>query len=282
MATYTHSWDRSQRDLSRRFLTGLVTALSFTLVAYEWRSGTHVSFLKTTLADEEHVVEDLPVNFTIKRDLIPSDSKVRTTASTGRIVASEPVAVPTLSPQANIQPDPTGGPEPLVTGPERLPDEVVDPGPRLWDGVEQRPYFATCLEEDRRDLDACTEARIDAHLQKHFRVPREMRREEFTVITMEVTASGGHRQVDMRPRAECGRESRDRTGHPVIADVHAGDPERPCSARDPSASLSGAEDLSDRTQRHAVRPPSTGRLTPLMYPPEGPHRKATALAISPA
>lgn len=190
MATYTHSWDRSQRDLSRRFLTGLVTALSFTLVAYEWRSGTHVSFLKTTLADEEHVVEDLPVNFTIKRDLIPSDSKVRTTASTGRIVASEPVAVPTLSPQANIQPDPTGGPEPLVTGPERLPDEVVDPGPRLWDGVEQRPYFATCLEEDRRDLDACTEARIDAHLQKHFRVPREMRREEFTVITMEVTASG--------------------------------------------------------------------------------------------
>jgi hypothetical protein len=41
------------------------------------------------------------------------------------------------------------------------------------------------------DLDACTEERIDAHLQRHFRVPSDMReREEFTVITMEVTSTG--------------------------------------------------------------------------------------------
>jgi hypothetical protein len=191
MSTLTHTWDRAHRDLGRRFLTGLTVALSFTLVAYEWRSGTSGQVLLHSLPDEDHVAEDLPLNFVIKAEPSPTKVKTRYAANAGPIVPVEPMVVEPSSLQASTVPSPPHGQEPSVIGTERLPDEPIDPGPQLWDGVEQRPYFADCLRGARMDLDACTEERIDAHLQRHFRVPSDMRkREEFTVITMEVTSTG--------------------------------------------------------------------------------------------
>jgi protein TonB len=200
MSRPAHPWTRARRNAGRRFLIGTSVALSLTLVAFEWRSEGHRLTLPPELEDVEPPIEYPPVVI-IKQETAAAKPEVqRRRPNAGIIVAVDPTPVVDPGP---VPPEPGTGPavDPLpMPGSSLRPEEVVEPGPRPWDGVEQRPYFKECLTRSANDLDGCTEARIDAHLQRHFRVPQSVRRDEFTVITLEIDATGNIGRLVCAPK----------------------------------------------------------------------------------
>jgi hypothetical protein len=190
MSRPEHPWTRARRNAGRRFLIGTSVALSLTLVAFEWRSEGHRLTLPPELGDDGPPIEYPPVVIIEQESASAKPEVQRRRQNAGVIVPGDPTPVVEPGPAATEPaPVPTVDPLPLP-GSSLRPEEVVDPGPRPWDGVEQRPYFKECLTRSAHDLDGCTEERIDAHLQRHFRVPQGVRRDEFTVITLEIDATG--------------------------------------------------------------------------------------------
>jgi len=199
MSRHAHPWTSARRNAGRRFLLGISVALSLTLVAFEWRSEGHRLTLPPELADDGTEVEYPPVVIIKQETPVFKPEVQRRRPNAGIIVAVDitPVVDPGPAPP---EPGPDAAVDPLpLPGSSLRPDEVVEPGPRPWDGVEQRPYFKECLTRSANDLDGCTEARIDVHLQRHFRVPQS-RRDEFTVITLEIDATGHIGRLVCAPR----------------------------------------------------------------------------------
>ena len=200
MSRPAHPWTRARRNAGHRFLIGTSVALSLTLVAFEWRRGGHRLTLPPELEDHGTEMEYPPVVIIKKESQSVMPEVQRRRQNVGIIVAGDPTPVVEPGPPAT---GPVTGPavDPLpLPGSSLRPEEVVEPGPRPWDGVEQRPYFKDCLTRSDHDLDGCTEARIDAHLQRHFRVPQSVRRDEFTVITLEIDATGNIGRLVCAPR----------------------------------------------------------------------------------
>jgi hypothetical protein len=192
MRTPAHSWQNQHRQAFRRFALGGTAALSLTLVAFEWRSDTAVYRLPDELNDDRWLENELPPVVIIKAE----DRAAARPHQQGRVVAtSQPVASdPIVEPFTEPPVDVIAAPGPSETGPAATrgllaADSVVD-GPAIWTGVERQPYFMDCLEGGLGQLTDCTEARIDAHLQRHFRVPAQLRSEEFTVVNLEIRTDG--------------------------------------------------------------------------------------------
>ena len=174
---------------AERFLIGLLASLAIAIILFEWR-GSRASFdpLSEDLPLEDAV--EYPQPFVIQA--MPAGaafSEVKRTKGSIIVPGDPPVApVDPVGPDPMPGPGPDPGPAfPLVN---LSPPDTADNRPFLWNGVEQRPYMKDCLERGRKDLDDCTEARIDAHLKRHFRIPEGLRREEFTVVTFEIDATG--------------------------------------------------------------------------------------------
>lgn len=185
----------------------MLAALSLLLVAFEWRSDPTTTVPECRFPLElEDDYQPMPI---VLHQRAPAPKpitkeRIRTSAS---VVVGEPTG-----PLAIGGPAPDPGPadpmvDPVVVKNMTL-SEPIDPGPMPWDGVEQRPYFRSCLEVPRTEIDACTEAGIDRHLQKHFRVPAGMRGADFTVVTFVIEADGAVGRIACvpKPREEIRQE----------------------------------------------------------------------------
>ena len=203
-----HREDRStdQGSALRRLSVGMLAALSLLLVAFEWRSGSSELRPMVRELGLEDSYDPLPIVLQRKTPAQKAIARERIRTSTAVVVGepTEPLAV------GNPATDP--GPTDPVTDPVAFrnmnPPEVPDPGPMPWTGVEQRPYFLSCLDLPRAEIDACTEDGIDRHLQQKFRVPPGMRGEEFTVVTFVIDANGAIGRIACvpKPREEVRQE----------------------------------------------------------------------------
>lgn len=201
MHTPAHSWQIQHRQAFRRFALGGTAALSLTLVAFEWRSDTAVYRLPDELNDDRWLENELPPVVIIQAEerAAPKPRHLGRVVATSEPVVTEPILEPFTEPPIDViaatGPSETG---PAATRGLLAADSVVD-GPAIWTGVERQPYFMDCLEGGLGQLTGCTEARIDAHLQRHFRVPEQLRRQEFTVVNLEVRKDGQIGRIHCAP-----------------------------------------------------------------------------------
>jgi protein TonB len=201
MRTPAHSWQTQYRQSFRRFALGGSAALSLTLVAFEWRSDIAMYRIPDGLDEEPWLEDELPPVVIIQAE----ERAAAKPRQLGRVVAtSEPVATdPIVEPMIEPVLDGTSTSPASDTAPGSsralLASDSVDAGPTIWNFVERQPYFMDCLEGGLEQLTGCTEARIDAHLQRHFRVPEQLRREEFTVVNLEVRKDGQIGRIHCAP-----------------------------------------------------------------------------------
>lgn len=197
-----HHGRRTAADgFGRRFSIGLSIALACVLVAFEWRTvGRPNGGPAPALPDEGIETERLPV--VIIHDDRPHAETRKQRQAGGQLVPADPVAQDegdeASADHGAAEP---GGEDPGAEGPPGLnPDEAIESGPFPWMGVEQRPYFKSCLDARREGLDACTERIIDQHLKRHFVVPAAMRREERTTVSVLIDAQGRIAEVVCAPK----------------------------------------------------------------------------------
>jgi hypothetical protein len=199
MRSTEHSWKKARKPFGQRFFFGLMVAGTLSLVAFEWKSPREELKIITGLPDEGLEPEVLPVVILEKPKAAAPAKKTRST----QVVVGEqdPVVVP--SPESTPEPEPGPGTEPTPDPDPRslLPPETVDPGPVLWGNVKGvRPYFMDCLKRNHEDLEPCTEARIDAHLQRHMRIPASVRGQVRTTVTFEIDAKGRIGKIVCAPK----------------------------------------------------------------------------------
>jgi hypothetical protein len=201
MAQQQHSWKTVHEQTARRFSFGLLAALSLTLVAFEWRAGD----APVRYVYEDDDAFDPPMEYPrviiIERKTapLPPAPKPRTRSNT--IGIGDP---PTVIETGPTDPGPEGPelPEgPLTPATELNSPETVETNmPMGWDMVGVRPYFMECLERSGKTRDACTESRIEKHLQRRFKVPPGIRGPLRTVITFEIDKQGRIGRLVCTPR----------------------------------------------------------------------------------
>lgn len=201
MTTPLQQWRRTDSAAGRRFGIGLLAALALVLVAFEWRSAEPEIAVVTWLDLEQPIEQETMLMFR-KPDPVKERPRARQ-RSNGPVVPVD---------------DPLPDDPPLVDDPE--PDSVHgsgtatdstsrenlsppdDAGPMVipWSkGREDMPYFVDCTGNKRMDLATCTEARIQRHLDRYFRVPPALKGEEFTVVSFEIDAEGRIGRLVCRP-----------------------------------------------------------------------------------
>lgn len=201
MAQQQHSWKTVYRQTTRRFTFGLLAALSLTLVAFEWRGGDAPP-VRIPLGDDGEFdpPEELPRVIIIERQTAPPAPKPRTRSNIIEIAEPEPITEVI----DHVDPGPEGPelPEgPLTPATELNSPETVETNmPMGWDMVGVRPYFMECLERSGKTRDACTESRIEKHLQRRFKVPPGIRGPLRTVITFEIDKQGRIGRLVCTPR----------------------------------------------------------------------------------
>lgn len=199
MALRPHSWNTAHRQTARRFTFGLLAALSLTLVAFEWQGGDAPLLRSNALNDEGFdPPTEQPRVIIIERQQIarPPAPKVRRAAQLIEIGEPDPIEV-----SAATDPGPEGPEGPMVAAGDLLGPEVVEPAlPLGWDMVGVRPYFAECLTPSSEARNACTEARIEQHLQRRFKLPRGVRGPVRTMVTFEIDTQGRIGRLVCTPR----------------------------------------------------------------------------------
>lgn len=191
MRKQQHHWRAVAHQHGRRFGIGLSLALAFVLVAFEWRSAPGLAErpVPELIIDDDAL--ELPPVVILKKNEAGADMLLKLKKRAAVVVPGpEPVPHPDPQPDPGKPGEPVPEPGPPDPGP-LLPDESVEPGPMPWSGVEQRPYFRSCLDSRREDVDECTERIIDQHLKRHFVVPENMRREERTTVSIVINKDGG-------------------------------------------------------------------------------------------
>ena len=172
------------------------------MVAFEWSSPRTELVISTRLPDEGMEPEVLPVVILEKARAAAPVDKARST----QVVVGEPdpVVVPDPDPSPDPGPDPGPITDPAPDPDPRslLPPEPVTPGPVFWANVGVRPYFMDCLKRDPASLEPCTEARIDAHLQRNLRIPASVRGQVRTTVTFEIDATGHIGKVVCAPKVD--------------------------------------------------------------------------------
>jgi hypothetical protein len=202
MAQQPHSWKTVHKQTARRFSFGLLAALSLTLVAFEWRGGDPPPKHTGCVFDEpfDPPMEHPPVIVILRESApLPPAPKPRTRSNT--IEIGEPGPVTKVKPS---EPGPVGPatPEGQLVPAETLnkPETIEAALPVGWDMVGVRPYFMECLERSGKTRDACTESRIEKHLQRRFKVPPGIRGPLRTVITFEIDTQGRIGRLVCTPR----------------------------------------------------------------------------------
>lgn len=198
MAHQPHSWHATARTAGRRFAFGLLTSLSLTLVAFEWKSTGPRPIEPTWGSDEIEPPIELPTVFIIEKAKANTAPKPKQRRPAVTVDPSRPepvVTEPTVDPGPTT-PEPSGS-EPAALMPPETPDPIV---PLHISAVGVRPYFVDCLKRSSRDRDECTETRIQQHLQRKFRIPEGVRGTVRTTITFEIDTEGGIGRIICTPR----------------------------------------------------------------------------------
>jgi len=200
MARTTHSWNTTHAAFGRRFTFGLVVAMALSLVAFEWQGQKR----EVILPYEPLPMED---DMEFPRVIVLAKEPSATLPAAKRRVAHGAI-VPSAEPLTPVDPAPplVGSAEPGEPAPE--PGEVTtlpsrDEGPPetfFMANVGVRPYFMECLKEGVNALDACTEARIQRHLERRFKIPASIRGEVRTTVTFEIDRSGRIGRLVCAPR----------------------------------------------------------------------------------
>lgn len=197
-----HPWSQAAATgFGRRFATGLIAALGLTLAAFEWRTpGAPPRHWPGELEWEEDRTA-YPKVVVIEQQQAQRQRPQRAPRSGGPVQAGEEPQPEPDGDRADAGAHDANGAfgEGDPDAPTANPDEVIDDGPRLWDGVEQRPYFRKCLGLPRGAIDSCTAALVDQHLKRRFRVPEGLRREERTTVSIVIDAEGRIARVHCAP-----------------------------------------------------------------------------------
>jgi len=203
METALHPWRTVHQRTGRRFALGLAIALSFTLVAFEWQTRTPPLAVDTWWDDRDDFVTEILPPVVIER--IVTATKPAPKRRGGPVVA-----VPDNTVEQADQTTDTPVEEPVDgTRGEGLVDAPPTdhtspaPGPMAYGLMQgRRPHFRDCLLSDPDRVDACTEARIGRHLERHFKVPQGVRGPVRTTITFEIDTLGQVGLLVCAPRVE--------------------------------------------------------------------------------
>ncbi|MDQ3099822.1 MAG: hypothetical protein M3R08_00425 [Bacteroidota bacterium] len=193
-----HQWEVAARGFGRRFAFGSVTALSLTLVAFEWTTTTGIEKIPIVCDFTEPLFDPVPL-FTIKRD-IPETKSVKNPISKN---ANGPIAIAEDVPEITTDIVEPSVPEPPSA--DASAGTLVDPiapaitMPVLMLGVEVRPHFEKCINEDRDRMNECTEDRIHRHLQRNIEIPSNVI-DVSTTVTFEIDAQGKIGRLHCAPK----------------------------------------------------------------------------------
>lgn len=201
MTTPLQEWRRTGSAAGRRYGIGLMVALALVLAAFEWRSAAPPIASWTELGIEDSLDPELMVMFARKQD---ASSPKHNKRSNGPVVPADDPA-PEVGPPDDHQDDPVVSGSGLVTDStareDLSPPEGIETAIIPWrKGREDMPYFVDCTGSRRMDRYECTEMRIQRHLDRYFRVPESLRKEEFTVVSFEIAADGSIGQLVCRPK----------------------------------------------------------------------------------
>lgn len=202
MMTPLQEWRRTGSAAGRRFGIGLMVGLSVVLAAFEWRSSAP-AFQEWTYLDLEAPLDpELQVMFASPKQEAPRQ-KLKNRGSGPIRTISDPL--PDDGPVDDLPDDPVSGGADAATDStsrEQLnPPEQIETAVLPWKkGREDMPYFLDCEDNRRMDRHECTELRIQRHLDRNFRVPDGLRKEEFTVVSFEIATDGSIGQLVCRPR----------------------------------------------------------------------------------
>lgn len=178
-----------------------MVALALVLAAFEWRSAAAPVASWTELDIEDSLDPELMVMFARKQD---ASSPKHNKRSNGPVVPGDD-PVPDDGPLTDEPDEPvTGAGDAVADSTSRddlSPPEKIETAIIPWrKGREDMPYFVDCTGSRRMDRYECTEMRIQRHLDRYFRVPESLRKEEFTVVSFEIAADGTIGQLVCRPK----------------------------------------------------------------------------------
>lgn len=186
-----------------RFVLGLMAVLSLALVGFEWRSaGGAADWAPEDALPLEGEPELLPLP-SRKADPATPAKDVRKRAAAGTPVlftdpvTPEPLVAPDTSSASSGAAGNAADSATVLVG---YPPEEIETVVLPWSkGDERMPCWTGCEQLRGAARDACTEARIQRHLDRYFRIPPVGPRDEFTVITMEIGVDGRPGVMVCRP-----------------------------------------------------------------------------------
>lgn len=201
MTTPLQEWRRTGSAAGRRFGIGLMVALAVVLAAFEWRSAAPPVASWTDLDIEDSLDPELMVMFARKQE---ASSPKHNKRSNGPVIPGDDPAPDDGPPVAEPDEPVTGTGDAVADSTSRddlSPPEKIETAIIPWrKGREDMPYFVDCTGNRRMDRYECTEMRIQRHLDRYFRVPESLRKEEFTVVSFEIAADGTIGQLVCRPK----------------------------------------------------------------------------------
>lgn len=210
MVTPMEQWKGTHASFTQRFGIGLFLSLAVVQVAFEWRTtGWQPRFDAGEPMPMEEGMELPPMSF--KPTVASAQVPKRARAPLGPIRVSDeppPDAGPDDAPDAVAGAIGNGLAADTFSLAGANPPEVIDDVMLPWGkGVEQLPHFSECAGQRRWSLEECTEARIQRHLDRYFRVPEGLGKEEFTVISFEIGIDGSIGRLVCSPRPSHAVES---------------------------------------------------------------------------
>ncbi len=203
MGYMVHQWRAPSTGFGKRYAFGLATALALSLIALEW----------TTRGQRpENGYCDLPTDLPLEPMLMVRVASEKPMASAPapkpKKKTSGPIAIvddvhPEPSDDADAQDDDTAPLHPLS---DPIPVESNDPGPIIATTPapptmhpEIRPYYTRCTGS-REEIDACTEAKIKRHIEKHISIPFTQKGVVATTVTFEIDADGSIGKIHCAPK----------------------------------------------------------------------------------
>lgn len=197
-STY-HRSEKVALGFGQRIALGFALSLALTLVTMEW---------KWVLLPPEPLLPSLPwedgldpvplITIEKKKAERPAEKKPMEKRSQGSII----------TPADDAEPIETASTVDLMAAassdvPAKTPLPAPDPAPvttatSFTLTPEVLPYMTDCTDD--LDRHACTEERIQSHLQRRLRIPSNVRHEISTTVTFEIDAEGVIGKVHCAPK----------------------------------------------------------------------------------
>ncbi|MFZ1695003.1 MAG: hypothetical protein WAT74_17535 [Flavobacteriales bacterium] len=202
MRTQKQARGNAANGFARRFSIGLSLALAFVLVAFEWKTDGIRPITPPPDLPLEAIIIDYPAPYPPQEKTEGAESQQARKRNKKALITSivdEPTGQDDGALDDQVGTENPGSDDP---GPAYVPygEEKSESLPLPYDGVEQRPYFRSCLEKRRVNVDECTERIIEMHLKRNFVVPENMRREERTTVSIVIDVEGRIEKVLCAPK----------------------------------------------------------------------------------